>query len=558
MLPAGDLFALTAALVDIPSESHDEGQIVEVIEADLRLLEHLTVDRVGDNLVARTEFGRHRRLLLAGHTDTVPANGNATARIDGDVLWGLGSVDMKGGVAILIELARCVQSPAVDVTYVLYACEEVAVEHNGLRALAASRPELLEADVALPVVKTFVERIRERAVGDEVGKSLTPGQALVKIIHAELVTVLGSETVDLDLRAQPPVVILLVGLQGAGKTTTAAKLALRLMKKNSKRVMMVSVDVHRPAAILQLETLAGEVGSLYCKSDASEAPTDIVARALDESRRSHADVLIIDTAGRLHVDDDMMDEVNAVHTAANPHETLFVIDSMAGQDAVISASAFGERLALTGIILTKADGDAKGGVALSTREVTGKPIRFLGVGEKIDALEVFHPDRMASRILGMGDVLSLVEEIEGKVEKEKAEKLARKLKKGRGFDLSDLRDQLQQMANMGGLSALLDKLPIPGNVSPAALKGGADDKQIAHQIAVINSMTPGERRFPKVINGSRKKRIAAGCGLQIQDVNRLLKQHRQMEKMMKKMSQGGMKKMLRGMPGGGLPPGFRP
>ena len=430
-------------------------------------------------------------------------------------------------------------------------------ESNIKDTLRQVRLALLEADVALPVVKTFVERIRARAVGEEVSKSLTPGQALVKIIHSELVSILGASSASLDLKAQPPVVIMLAGLQGAGKTTTAAKLAKRLIDRERKRVMLVSVDIHRPAAILQLKTLASELGALYCSSETTEKPTKIVARALDEARRSHADVLIIDTAGRLHVDDDMMEEVVAVHKAADPRETLFVVDSMAGQDAVNAATVFDQRLPLSGVILTKADGDAKGGVALSVREVTGKPILFIGVGEKIDALEAFHPDRMASRILGMGDVLSLVEEIEGKVEKDKAEKLARKLKKGRGFDLSDLRDQLEQMMNMGGLGALLDKLPIPGNVNPAALKDGANDKQLGRQIAVINSMTPGERRFPKTINGSRKKRIAAGCGLQIQDVNRLLKQHTQMEKMMKRMSKGGMKNMLRGMPGGGLPPGFR-
>jgi len=418
------------------------------------------------------------------------------------------------------------------------------------------RLALLEADVALPVVKAFVERIRERAIGDEVGKSLTPGQALVKIIHAELVRLLGSETVEFDLRAQPPVVIMLVGLQGAGKTTTAAKLALRLIQKDSKRVMMVSVDVHRPAAIFQLETLAKEVGALHCSSETNESPVAIVTRALEDARRSHADVLIVDTAGRLHVDEDMMAEVSAVHQAATPHETLFVIDSMAGQDSVNSATVFGERLPLTGVILTKADGDAKGGVALSAREITGKPIRFLGIGEKIDALEVFHPERMASRILGMGDVLSLVEEIEGKVDKEKADKLAKKMRKGRGFDLSDLRDQLEQMMNMGGMAAMLEKLPMPGKVNAAALKSKTDDKQLKRQIAIINSMTPAERHFPKTINGSRKRRIAKGCGMQIQDVNRLLKQHLQMDKMMKKMARGGMKKMLRGMPPGGMPPGF--
>ena len=431
-------------------------------------------------------------------------------------------------------------------------------EANIKDTLRQVRLALLEADVALPVVKSFIERIRERAVGEEVSSSLTPGQALIKIIHSELATILGSETVPLNLKAQPPVVILLAGLQGAGKTTSAAKLARKLIDDDKKKVMLVSVDVHRPAAILQLKTLAGEVGALHCESDKGEKPVKIVQRAVDEAKRSHADVLIVDTAGRLHVDDEMMQEAIAVHDAASPHETLFVVDSMAGQDAVNAATAFNDSLPLTGVVLTKADGDAKGGVALSVREVTGKPIRFLGVGEKVDALETFHPDRMASRILGMGDTLSLIEEIEGKVEKDKAEKLAKKLRKGRGFDLSDLKDQLEQMMNMGGLGAMLDKLPIPGNVNPAALKQGADDKALRRQVAIINSMTPQERRFPKTINGSRKKRIAAGSGLTIQDVNRLLKQHVQMEKMMKKMSKGGMKKMLRGMPGGGIPPGFRP
>jgi signal recognition particle subunit SRP54 len=429
-------------------------------------------------------------------------------------------------------------------------------ESNIKDTLRQVRLALLEADVALPVVKSFIEKIRERAVGEEVGKSLTPGQALVKIIHSELVAILGSDTVPLDLKAQPPVVIYLAGLQGAGKTTTAAKLARRLIEKEKKRVMMVSVDIHRPAAILQLKTLAGEIGAEHCDSDAKEQPVKIVRRALDESRRSHMDVLIVDTAGRLHIDDEMMAEAVAVHREASPHETLFVVDSMAGQDAVNSARAFDESLPLTGVILTKADGDAKGGAALSVREVTGKPIRFVGTGEKTDALEVFHPDRMASRILGMGDVLSLVEEIEGKVSRDKADKLAKKLKKGKGFDLSDLKDQLEQMLNMGGMAAMLEKLPMPGNVNPAALKDSANEQQFKRQIAIINSMTPGERRFPKTINGSRKRRIATGSGQQIQDVNRLLKQHLQMEKMMKKMSKGGMKKMMRGIPGGGMPPGL--
>jgi signal recognition particle subunit SRP54 len=347
---------------------------------------------------------------------------------------------------------------------------------------------------------------------------------------------------------------LLAGLQGAGKTTTAAKIARRLIEREKKKVMLVSVDVYRPAAILQLATLSREIGALYCESHADEKPEDIVDRAMDESRRAFADVLIIDTAGRLHVDDEMMAEVASIHSHARPQETLFVIDSMAGQDSVNSARAFSQRLPLSGVVLTKTDGDARGGVALSVRQITGKPILFVGAGEKTDALEPFHPDRMASRILGMGDVLSLVEEIEGKVNKDKAEKLARKIGKGRSFDLADLRDQFEQMLNMGGMAKMLEMLPIPGNINSAALKDAANEKDLRRQMAIIDSMTPGERRFPKVINGSRKRRIATGSGQQIQDVNRLLKQHLQMEKMMKKMSKGGMKKMLRGLPGGALPP----
>jgi signal recognition particle subunit SRP54 len=430
-------------------------------------------------------------------------------------------------------------------------------ESNIKDTLRQVRLALLEADVALPVVKSFIDRIRERAIGEQVSTSLTPGQALVKIIHGELVRILGDEHAPIDLKAQPPVVVLLAGLQGGGKTTTAAKLAKQLIDRDKKRVMLVSVDVYRPAAILQLEMLAREVGALHHPSSTDDKPVDIVDRALDEARRSSADVLIIDTAGRLHIDKEMMQEVVAVHAKSGAIETLFVVDCMAGQDAVNAATVFDQSLPLTGVVLTKADGDAKGGVALSVREITGKPIRFLGVGEKVDALEAFHPDRMASRILGMGDVLSLVEEIEGKVSKDKAEKLASKIKKGRGFDLSDLKDQLEQMMNMGGMAAMLEKLPLPGNVNAATLKDGADEQNLKRQVAIINSMTPGERRFPKTINGSRKKRIAAGSGLQVQDVNRLLKQFTQMEKMMRKMSRGGMKKMMRGMPGGGMPPEMR-
>ena len=428
-------------------------------------------------------------------------------------------------------------------------------ESNIKDTLRQVRLALLEADVALPVVKSFIERISARVVGEEVGRSLTPGQALVKIIHSELVQLLGGDHEPLNLKAQPPVVIVLVGLQGAGKTTTAAKLAKRLIDSEKKRVMLVSVDVHRPAAILQLQTLAEEVGALHCESGSDEEPEKIMQRALDDSRRSHADVLIVDTAGRLHVDEAMMAEVIRIHEKSHAHETLFIVDSMAGQDAVNAARVFDESLPLTGIVLTKADGDAKGGAALSVREVTGKPIRFMGVGEKTDALEAFHPDRMASRILGLGDVLSLVEEIQGKVSREKADKLQKKLKRGRGFDLSDLRDQLEQMLNLGGIGAMLEKLPMPGNVDPNALKDKTNEQQLKRQIAIICSMTPGERRFPKTINGSRKRRIAIGAGMQVQDVNRLLKQHLQMEKMMKKMSRGGMQKMMRGLPPGMIPKG---
>ncbi|MEL6300966.1 MAG: signal recognition particle protein [Pseudomonadota bacterium] len=430
-------------------------------------------------------------------------------------------------------------------------------EDNVKDTLRQVRMALLEADVALPVVKGFIDRVRTQAQGESVMTSLTPGQAFIKIIHTELTAVLGGEgAMPLDLKVQPPAIILLAGLQGAGKTTTAAKLARRLIERDKKKVMVVSVDVHRPAAILQLQTVAQEVGAIFHESSADEAPVAIAARAVDDAKRQYADVLIVDTAGRLHVDGEMMAEVAEVHAKVAPHETLFVVDSMAGQDAVQSAKAFDDALALTGVILTKTDGDARGGVALSVRETIGKPIRFIGTGEKTDGLEMFHPERMASRILGMGDVLTLVEEVEQKVDQQKAERLAKKLKKGRGFDLGDLKDQLEQMQNMGGLGALMEKMPLPGNLNAGALKNQMNDKQIARQIALINSMTFDERRFPKKINGSRKKRIARGAGQQIQDVNRLLKQHLQMEKMMKKVSKGGMKNLMRGIGGGGGMPPF--
>ncbi|MEM1263982.1 MAG: signal recognition particle protein [Pseudomonadota bacterium] len=431
-------------------------------------------------------------------------------------------------------------------------------EKNVKDTLRQVRLALLEADVALPVVKAFIERVTGQAMGQSVMTALSPGQAFIKIIHTELTTVLGGESAGLDFKTQPPLVILLAGLQGAGKTTTAAKLARRLIERDKKKTLLTSVDVHRPAAMLQLQRLAGEVGAGYVDADPSEAPVAIIDRARDEAAKGFFDVLIVDTAGRLHIDGELMVELKAVHERAGASETLFVIDAMAGQDAVNAARAFADELPLTGSIVTKADGDARGGVALSVREVTGKPILYLGVGEKTDALEAFHPERMASRILGMGDVLSLVEEVEQKVDRKKAEKLAGKLRKGKGFDLGDMRDQLQQMLNMGGMGALMDKLPIPGKIDPAALKGQADDKTLRRQIAVINSMTPHERRFPKVINGSRKRRIALGAGLQVQDVNRLLKQHMQMEKMMKRFSKGGLKRLMRGLPGGGMPGGGMP
>jgi signal recognition particle subunit SRP54 len=428
-------------------------------------------------------------------------------------------------------------------------------EDNIRDALREVRMALLEADVALPVVKEIIDSVRARALGEEVLKSLTPGQVLVKIVNDELVRIMGEQAEPLNLRAQPPAVILLAGLQGAGKTTTAAKLAKWLREREKKKVMLASVDVYRPAAIQQLERLAGEVGAAFFPSDPGQDPERIARAAVEEARRRLVDVLILDTAGRLHVDAEMMDEVRRLHAAVRPVETLFVVDSMTGQDAANSARAFGEALPLTGVVLTKADGDARGGAALSVRMITGRPIKFIGVGEKMDGLEPFHPDRIVSRILGMGDVLSLVEEVHRKVDRAEAERLTRKLKKGKGFDMEDLRSQMEQMLNMGGMAGLLDKLPGMNNL-PKAVKDQVDDRQIRRTIAIINSMTPKERRFPAIIKGSRKRRIAAGSGTQIQDVNRLLKQHAQMQKMMKKMSKkGAMAKMMRGMKGG-LPPGM--
>ena len=439
-------------------------------------------------------------------------------------------------------------------------------DENIQETLREVRMALLEADVALPVVKDFVEAIKQRALGQEVMKSLSPGQAFLKIVQNELEEVMGAANEGLNLATKPPAVILMAGLQGAGKTTSVAKLAKLLKERDKKKVTVVSADVYRPAAIKQLETLAGEVGADFFASDISQKPTDIVRAAIDHAKIQFSDVLIVDTAGRLAIDEDMMAEIVELHRVAEPVETLFVVDAMTGQDAANTAKAFDDALPLTGVILTKVDADTRGGAALSVRSITGKPIKFLGVGEKTAALDPFHPDRLASRILGMGDVMSLIEEAEQKVDKKKAERLARKVKKGGKFDLEDFRDQLQQMNNMGGISSMLDKLPGMGNMAQMAQQK-LDVTMFARMEALINSMTPKERRNPELIQGSRKRRITRGSGLQVQDLNRLLKQHKQMQKMMKKMKGGGMEKMMRGLggmggqggPGGmGGPPGGMP
>ena len=422
-------------------------------------------------------------------------------------------------------------------------------EDNVKEALRDVRMALLEADVALPVVRAFVEEVRTRAVGQEVTKSLTPGQAFIKVVHDELIRTMGAANESLNLAVAPPAVVLLAGLQGSGKTTSVAKLARLLRERHKKSVLVVSCDIYRPAAIEQLKTLAAEVEVEFYPSDTSQDPVKIAKDALYYAQKHMIEVVIVDTAGRLHVDERMMDEVRRIHQAINPVETLFVVDSMTGQDAANTAKVFNETLPLTGVILTKSDGDARGGAALSIRQITGKPIKFLGVGEKTHALEPFHPDRIASRILGMGDVLSLVEEAERVVDKEEAEKLASKLKKGHNFDLEDFRSQLQQMQKMGGIAGLLDKMPGMSNV-PDEVKKQVNDKDMRRLEAIISSMTPGERRHPDIIKGSRKRRIATGSGTQVQDVNRLLKQFMQMQKMMKKMSKGGgLQKMLRSLKG---------
>ena len=436
-------------------------------------------------------------------------------------------------------------------------------ENNISDALRDVRVALLEADVALPVVKDFIEQVRSKALGQTVMAALNPSEVFIKIVHEELVTVMGAEDNSLNLATAPPAVILMAGLQGAGKTTTVAKLARLLKEQQKKRVAVVSADVYRPAAIEQLQTLAAEVGVAFIESSADQAPVAIAAAAVQSAKQQLADVLLVDTAGRLAVDEAMMAEIKQLHASVKPIETLFVVDAMTGQDAANTAKAFNDALPLTGVVLAKTDGDARGGAALSVRTISGKPIKFLGSGEKTDALEGFHADRIASRILGMGDVLSLIEEAERKVDKTKAQRFARKMQQGQKFDLEDFRDQLQQMANMGGLSNMLDKLPGMGQL-PANAQAQLEDGQFKRMGVIIDSMTVRERRFPDLLNGSRKQRIAAGSGTQIADINRLLKQHKQMQKMMKKVGKkGGMQKMMRGMqgmkfPGGGMPPGMPP
>src|SRR5690349_2566925 len=427
-------------------------------------------------------------------------------------------------------------------------------EDNVGESLREVRMALLEADVALPVVKTFIERVKQKALGAEVTASLTPGQAFVGILNKELVALMQGDRGRFELRAQPPVVVLLAGLQGAGKTTSAGKLARWLIESQKKRVLLVSTDIRRPAAVLQLQRLAEQVGAGFFPTDGKQKPADIARNALDAARKGVYDALIVDTAGRLHVDAELMEEVKEIARAVETHERLFVIDAMAGQDAVNSARAFGSALDLTGVILTKADGDARGGAALSVREVTGKPIVLVGMGEKLEALEPFDAERMAGRILGMGDVVALVEQVQKQVDIDEAQKLAKKVAKGKGFDLADLRSQLEQLQKMGGVASLMDKLP------QAAMKGGAPnadqgDKDVRRQIAIINSMTKKERRTPAILDGSRRRRIAAGAGVQVQDVNRLMKQFMEMQKMMKSFGGGKLKRMMSAFKGQ-MPPGF--
>jgi signal recognition particle subunit SRP54 len=425
-------------------------------------------------------------------------------------------------------------------------------ESNVQDALREVRVALLEADVALPVAKQFVDEVRAKALGQEVVGSLTPGQALIGVVHRELTRLMGEANAPLELAVAPPAVILMAGLQGSGKTTTVGKLAL-LLKGQKKKVLTVSCDVYRPAAIEQLRTVASQAGADFYSSSSNQ-PVEIAKQSIEFAKTHYHEVVIVDTAGRLAIDEQMMQEIAALHAALNPAETLFVVDAMQGQDAVNTARAFGERLPLTGVVLTKLDGDSRGGAALSVRHVTGKPIKFAGTGEKLTGLEPFHPERMAARILGMGDIVSLVEEAHKQVDVERAQKLAEKVKKGKGFDLEDFRDQIQQMNKMGGISSMLDKLPaqLAAQVNPAQLQ---DTRQLARIEGIINSMTRGERADPALIKASRKRRIAAGAGVPVQEVNRLLKQFEQMQQMMKMMKGGNLQRMLRNMKG--MLPGMR-
>ncbi|HWU85329.1 MAG TPA: signal recognition particle protein [Rhodocyclaceae bacterium] len=428
-------------------------------------------------------------------------------------------------------------------------------EDNIAEMLREVRMALLEADVALPVVKDLIARIKEKALGQEVVGSLTPGQALVGVVHKALTELMGGSTVGINLATQPPAVILMAGLQGAGKTTTTAKLGKWLKERQKKKVLVVSCDVYRPAAIEQLKTVAAQAGIDFFPSSGEQKPADIAAAALDYAKRHYYDVLFVDTAGRLAIDAAMMAEIQQLHALVKPIETLFVVDAMLGQDAVNTARAFNEALPLTGIVLSKLDGDSRGGAALSVRHVTGKPLKFAGVGEKLDGIEEFHPERMASRILGMGDILSLVEEAHRNVDTEKAEALAKKLKSGKGFDLNDFKAQIGQMRQMGGLSSLMDKLPAQLSQAAGQVDQNQAEKQIRRTEGIINSMTPAERAKPELIKASRKRRIAAGAGVPVQEVNRMLTQFEQMQKMMKQFSKGGMGKLMRGMKG--MMPGMR-
>jgi len=426
-------------------------------------------------------------------------------------------------------------------------------ESNIQEALREVRVALLEADVALPVVKHFIESVRAAALGAEVAGSLTPGQALVGVVHRELAKLMGEANVGLDLATQPPAVILMAGLQGSGKTTTSGKLA-RLLASEKRKVALVSCDVYRPAAIEQLKTVSSQVKAAFIPSAVGEKPIDIARRALEHARTHYQDVLIVDTAGRLAIDEEMMREIAELHATLKPIETLFIVDAMQGQDAVNVARAFNERLPLTGVILTKLDGDARGGAALSVRHVTGQPIKFAGVGEKLDGLEPFHPERMAARILGMGDILSLVEEAHARIDLDEAKKVADKVRKGKSFDLEDFKSQISQMKKMGGVASLMDKLPaqLVGQIDPAKLQ---DESQFRRIEGIINAMTPAERRKPEIIKASRKRRIAAGAGVPVQAVNQLLNQFEQMQKMMKMMKGGNLQRMMRGMKG--MLPGMR-